>query len=123
MPENKKRPGGAFAGSVLVLVPFFFLLSMTGGCSSAQSMPGYLLRSPVIAGDAQSNQTAGTQPGQPSRFEIIYEHGETKNLGGFTVIRDNATGQEYLAVIGLNGSSSVIAIKSPPAPGGAGTVR
>lgn len=56
-------------------------------------------------------QTANeTKPPQPKRFEIIQEEGESKNIGGFTVIRDNATGKEYLVITGLNGAPTVINI-------------
>jgi hypothetical protein len=41
------------------------------------------------------------------RFQVIQEEGETKNIGGLTVIKDTATGKEYLIVTGLNGSSTV----------------
>lgn len=41
------------------------------------------------------------------RFQIIQEAGETNNIGGYTVIKDTATGKEYLIVTGLNGSSTV----------------
>jgi outer membrane biogenesis lipoprotein LolB len=41
------------------------------------------------------------------RFQIIQEEGETNNIGGYTVIKDTATGKEYLIVTGLNGSSTV----------------
>lgn len=44
------------------------------------------------------------------RFVIIYEHGETKNLGGFTIIKDNKTGQEFMVVTGLNGAPTVVPI-------------
>ena len=46
-------------------------------------------------------------PSQPKRFEIIQEEGETKNIGGFTVLRDNQTGKEYLVITGLNGAPTV----------------
>jgi hypothetical protein len=45
---------------------------------------------------------------QPRRFEIIQEEGETQNIGGFTVIKDNQTGKEYLVITGLNGAPTVI---------------
>lgn len=45
------------------------------------------------------------------RFKVIYEHPETKNLGGFTVLRDTVTGQEYLVITGLNGAPAVIPLK------------
>jgi outer membrane biogenesis lipoprotein LolB len=41
------------------------------------------------------------------RFQIIQEEGETNNIGGYTVMKDTATGKEYLIVTGLNGSSTV----------------
>jgi len=44
----------------------------------------------------------------PKRFEIIQEEGETKNIGGFTVVKDNMTGKEYLIITGLNGAPTVI---------------
>lgn len=44
----------------------------------------------------------------PKRFEIIQEEGETKNIGGFTVIKDSMTGKEYLVITGLNGAPTVI---------------
>ena len=42
------------------------------------------------------------------RFEIIQEEGETKNIGGLTVVKDNLTGKEYLVITGLNGAPTVI---------------
>lgn len=44
------------------------------------------------------------------RFEVILEEGETKNLGGYTVLRDKQTGKEYLVITGLNGAPTVINI-------------
>lgn len=88
----------------LFLVPLLSVLMLLGGCSGA--------------GGEQQNTLHKTTSGgaeKPPRFEVIYEHGETKNLGGFSVIRDNATGQEYLAVTGMNGSPTVIMLKSPTA--------
>lgn len=87
----------------LFLVPLLSALMLLGGCSGA--------------GGEQQNTLHKTTSGaeKPPRFEVIYEHGETKNLGGFSVIRDNATGQEYLAVTGMNGSPAVIMLKSPTA--------
>ena len=48
---------------------------------------------------------------QTQRFKIIYEHPETKYIGGLTVLRDNATGCEYLIVTGLNGSPVVVPLQ------------
>jgi len=48
------------------------------------------------------------------RFQIIQEEGETKNIGGFTVIKDTLTGKEYLIITSLNGSSNVINLGSGP---------
>lgn len=45
---------------------------------------------------------------EPKRFEIIQEEGESKNIGGFTVIKDNTTGREYLVITGLNGAPTII---------------
>jgi len=44
------------------------------------------------------------------RFQVIQEEGETKNIGGFTVIKDTNTGQEYLVITSLNGSVTAIDI-------------
>lgn len=44
------------------------------------------------------------------RFDVICEMGETKNLGGYTVLRDRQTGKEYLVITGLNGAPAVINI-------------
>ncbi len=45
------------------------------------------------------------------RFQVIQEEGETKNIGGFTVIKDTNTGKEYLVITSLNGSVTAIDIK------------
>ncbi|WP_027717285.1 DUF6440 family protein [Desulfovirgula thermocuniculi] len=54
---------------------------------------------------------SGAGEGQARRFEVIYEHPETKYIGGLTVLRDNATGCEYLIVTGLNGSPVVVPLQ------------
>ncbi|MCL6635759.1 MAG: hypothetical protein K6T29_08345 [Peptococcaceae bacterium] len=59
----------------------------------------------------QGRQVEEKTPSVPKRFEIIQEEGEAKNIGGFTVIRDNATGREYLVITGLNGAPSVINVQ------------
>ncbi|SHI71814.1 hypothetical protein [Desulfofundulus thermosubterraneus] len=64
-------------------------------------------------GQANHGQLPGTPDGQDQRFKIIYEHSETKNLGGFTVLRDNATGHEYLIITGLNGAPTVVPLQRP----------
>lgn len=116
MPLIKKQRGRLFAGcQMLFLMILGMLILIMTGCSGAQRLHASMPKPPASA-------EAARQPGQPPRFEVVYEHGETKNLGGFSVIRDNATGQEYLAVIGLNGSSSVIMLKTP-APVSPGSVR
>ncbi|WP_018086768.1 DUF6440 family protein [Desulfurispora thermophila] len=53
-------------------------------------------------------------PETANRFQVIYEHGETLNTGGFTILRDNKTGVEYLIVTGLNGAPSVTELKTKP---------
>jgi len=51
--------------------------------------------------------TPQTADNTDKRFQIIQEEGETNNIGGFTVIKDTATGKEYLVITGLNGTSTV----------------
>lgn len=64
-------------------------------------------------GEANRAQFPGAPDGQAQRFKIIYEHSETRNLGGFTVLRDNATGYEYLIITGLNGAPTVVPLQKP----------
>jgi outer membrane lipoprotein-sorting protein len=45
------------------------------------------------------------------RFQVVQEEGETKNIGGFTVIKDTNTGKEYLVITSLNGAVAAIDIK------------
>lgn len=45
------------------------------------------------------------------RFQVIQEEGETKNIGGFTVIKDTNTGKEYLVITSMNGSVAAIDIQ------------
>jgi hypothetical protein len=68
----------------------------------------------LIQGCAQLTQTrplvddtSQAAENTSKRFHIIQEEGESSNIGGYTVIRDNVTGKEYLIVTGLNGSSTV----------------
>lgn len=65
------------------------------------------------AGEIDRRQLPGASDEQAQRFKIIYEHSETKNLGGFTVLRDNATGHEYLIITGLNGAPTVVPLQKP----------
>ena len=51
--------------------------------------------------------TSQTAENTNKRFQTIQEEGETNNIGGYTVIKDTATGKEYLIVTGLNGSATV----------------
>lgn len=60
--------------------------------------------SPPPAGSGLSSGTS------PKRFEVICEEGESKNIGGYTVLRDSRTGKEYLVITGLNGAPTVINI-------------
>lgn len=73
----------------LTIILFFLLLS---GCASQPKGQ---------AENENKNQA-------PKRFEVIQEEGETRNIGGFTVIKDNQTGKEYLVITGLNGAPTVI---------------
>ena len=76
-------------------------------------------RNPVSGLPAQSQAEGTTSP----RFEVIFEHKETRNIGGFTVIRDNRTGQEYLVVTGLNGSPAVVPLDQRPVTPNTGAMR
>lgn len=73
----------------LTMALFFILLS---GCASQPK------------GQAENENKNPS----PKRFEIMQEEGETKNIGGFTVLKDNMTGKEYLVITGLNGAPTVI---------------
>jgi len=75
----------------LALITAFSILILLAGCT------------PPPKGRTANETT----PTQPKRFEIIQEEGETKNIGGFTVLRDNQTGKEYLVITGLNGAPTV----------------
>ncbi len=56
------------------------------------------------------NKTEAVDSGA-KRFQVIQEEGETKNIGGFTVIKDTNTGKEYLVITSLNGAVAAIDIK------------
>lgn len=85
--------------SVLILVAFLFL----PGCRT----------------NAPANEVQEPPATQSGRFEVIYEHGRTKNMGGFSVIGDKETGTEYLVVTGLNGAVAVTPLQTrQPVPGG-----
>lgn len=58
--------------------------------------------------DRSTSAEQQTVPAEAERFKVLFEQGETKNLGGFTVIRDSQTGKEYLVVVGLNGAPTVV---------------
>lgn len=57
---------------------------------------------------AREQAVKETEPVEPTRFAIVEEQGETKNLGGYTLLRDTVTGKEYLVITGLNGAPTVI---------------
>ncbi len=80
---------------------FLFMLFLLAGCQHT---------APAVNMPADS--VAGAGGTGDERFEIIYEHGETMNMGGFTVIRDNLQGVEYLVITGLNGAPAVIRMDS-----------
>ncbi|MGB9802364.1 hypothetical protein [Desulfofundulus sp.] len=61
--------------------------------------------------EVDRDQVHGASSMQDQRFKIVYEHPETKYLGGFTVLRDNVTGQEYLIITGLNGAPTVVPLQ------------
>jgi len=72
----------------------------------------------LSAGCAAQSGNQAPEPNKPGvaengakRFQIIQEEGETKNIGGFTVIKDTQTGREYLVITSLNGSVTAIDIK------------
>jgi hypothetical protein len=55
-------------------------------------------------------KTGSPRPEAPKRFVVIQEEGETKNIGGLTLLKDNETGKEYLVVTGLNGAPTIISL-------------
>lgn len=72
----------------------------------------------LSAGCAQQSKSQAPDQNKPEavdnnakRFQVIQEEGETKNIGGFTVIKDTNTGKEYLVITSLNGSVTAIDIK------------
>lgn len=83
---------------------FFLIVTATTGCTNFLSRRDAAHRAlqPIAL------------PETAQRFQIIYEHGETLNTGGFTILRDNKTGVEYLIVTGLNGAPSVTELKTKP---------
>ncbi|MCL6638230.1 MAG: hypothetical protein K6T80_00935 [Firmicutes bacterium] len=86
----------------LLVMLFTLSLMLPAGCSLPERSR---------AGSGEQQQPA---PVEPRRFQVICEEGETKNLGGFTVIRDNQTGKEYLIVTGLNGAPTVVNLQTEP---------
>jgi ABC-type Fe3+-hydroxamate transport system substrate-binding protein len=75
------------------------MLSLFAGCAQ---------QSKSQAPDQNKTEAAGNSS---KRFQVIQEEGETKNIGGFTVIKDMNTGKEYLVITSLNGSVAAIDIK------------
>lgn len=88
----------------LILMVLFIIATGTAGCSNFLSRrdAAHNALQPVVLPEAAQ------------RFQIIYEHSETLNTGGFTILRDNKTGVEYLIVTGLNGAPSVTELKTKP---------
>lgn len=79
---------------------------------------GFLLFMTVFTSSCARQAASNVSSAPPSpyesqvqRFKIVYEHPETKYFGGLTVLRDNATGCEYLIVTGLNGSPVVVPLQ------------
>jgi len=77
----------------------FLILSLSAGCAPQSKSQAPEQNKPEAAGNSVK------------RFQVIQEEGETKNIGGFTVIKDTNTGKEYLVITSLNGSVTAIDIQ------------
>ncbi len=87
-------------GRITLVTLVFLILTLSGGCAaqSGNQTPEKSIPNAALNDAAR-------------RFQVIQEEGETKNIGGFTVIKDTQTGREYLVITSLNGSVTAIDIK------------
>ncbi len=77
----------------------FLILSLSAGCA------------PQSKSQSPDQNKSEAVDNSAKRFQVIQEEGETKNIGGFTVIKDTNTGKEYLVITSLNGAVAAIDIK------------
>ena len=77
------------------IIVIIFIVVLIQGCAPLSKNRPLFENSPQAADNTDK------------RFQIIQEQGETNNIGGLTVIKDTATGKEYLVITGLNGTTTV----------------
>lgn len=86
----------------IAIIAFSVILLLLSGCS------------PPPKGqttDENKPPASENRPPEQKRFVVTQEEGQTKNIGGFTIIKDTLTGKEYLVITGLNGATSVTPIE------------
>lgn len=95
---------------LLLLIMIITALIVTGCAVPERNRTGAAANQ-TQQGEISLPAGAGLSPGEgQKRFDVICEMDETKNLGGYTVLRDRQTGKEYLVITGLNGAPAVINI-------------